>query len=500
MADVVLIKLESDRDDQPLAPPYGILYVASALEKAGLSVKLFHERGTPEAVRRIGRETLEEKPLFAGFSCLTGPSLAASLDASRLIKRNADTAVVWGGVHPTLLPEQVLAEDGVDVAVLGEGEATVVDLAGVLKNSGPNAAALSAVEGIAFKDANGIKRTAPRPLIPDLDAYSPAWHLLDRGRYIYGERYFYSEGGSKLPGGRVAGLITSRGCPWRCGYCLHESMHRRTFRAHSVGRVLGEIKLLKEAGVTAVNFEDANFFTDKERALEIVRAADISWGSSMRADVLARGGERLASEISARGCVELQVGAESGSQRVLDLIHKDITPAQIRESARLGRKFGIRILFSFMAGVPGETWDDILATLDLMDEIRSYGEMIVTNGPFLYFPFPGTSLYGRAVAGGFRPPAGTKDWTFLLWGIHQPLAPYVPRHARFLEHYRRMAWSGGGGRPAFAAARRVLGSLARARWRKRCFRFPLDYHLPRFLLRAAGRLGVRGCGRPRPER
>ena len=273
-------------------------------------------------------------------------------------------------------------------------------------------------------------------------------------------------------------------------------MHRRTFRAHSMGRVLEEISLLKEAGVKAVNFEDANFFADKKRAMGIVRAAGVSWGSCMRADTFARGGGDLAAEISDNGCVELQVGAESGSQRILDLIRKDITVAQVRESARLGQKYGIRLLLSFMMGIPGETWDDVRATLQLMDELRSVGDRVVTNGPFLYFPFPGTPLYELAVAKGFRPPRRTEDWNFLLWGIHQPLAPYVPRQARFIEHYRRMAWGAERGRLGFPLAAGFLGSLARKRWKRRNFRFPLDYHLPRFLLHAARSLGVKKAEGP----
>jgi radical SAM superfamily enzyme YgiQ (UPF0313 family) len=488
MADVVLIKLESDRDDLPLAPPYGILYLASALERAGFSVRLFHEKGTPAAVERVVRETLAERPLLTGFSCLTGPALLAALDATRRIGKGTDSTIVWGGVHPTLLPEQVLAEPHVDLAVLGEGEATIVELAEALRGGRNNPEDLGAVRGLARRAGGMVVRTPPRALIPDLDAYVPAWHLLDRKRYIYGQRYFYTDGGSKLPGGRVAGLITSRGCPWRCGYCLHELVHRGTFRAHSEAWVLQEIGRLRAEGITSINFEDANFFTDRKRALAIVQAAGVSWGSSIRADMFARAGEDFAARIREAGCVELQIGAESGSQRVLDLIRKDITPDQIRESARLGQRFGIRILFSFMMGIPGETWDEAMATLDLMDELRAMGDRIVTNGPFLYFPFPGTPLYGLAVESGFKPPKRTEDWNFLLWGIHQPLAPYVPRRARLIEHYRRMAWDTGPTRPGRGPGARLLSALAKRRWRKRAFRLPLDYYIPRLALSAARRM------------
>jgi radical SAM superfamily enzyme YgiQ (UPF0313 family) len=495
MSRAVLIKLESDRDEETLAPPYGILYLASALEKAGLSVKLIHERGTREAARRIGRQVIAEKPVFAGFSCLTGPALRAALEASRLIRHGSSIPVVWGGVHPTLLPEQVLDDGAADFVVLGEGEETAVELARALQAGTSGRPDWAAIRGIAFREAGGVKITAPRPLIADLDAYEPAWHLLDRKRYVYRGRYYYSEGGSQLPGEKIAGLITSRGCPWRCGYCFHETVHRRTFRAHSAERVIAEIATLKaDEGVTTVNFEDANFFVDRQRALRIVREAGVAWGSSMRADTFSAWGEDFAREISDLGCRELQIGAESGSRRVLDLMRKDINPDQIRESARLGQKYGIRILFSFMMGLPGETREEVMETLALMDALRAVGDKIVTNGPFFYFPFPGTALYDQAVASGFRPPGRTTDWNFRLWGIHQPLAPYVPRGLRFVEHYRRLAWGGEGRRGSASALLGPLAAAARWRWRKRCFRFPLDYHLPRMFLNLARFLGRRKSG------
>jgi radical SAM superfamily enzyme YgiQ (UPF0313 family) len=189
--------------------------------------------------------------------------------------------------------------------------------------------------------------------------------------------------------------------------------------------------------------------------------------------------------------VELQIGAESGSPRILDLIRKDITVDQIRESARLGQKHGIRILFSFMMGIPGETWADIRATLQLMDELRAVGDRIVTNGPFFYFPFPGTSLYELALEKGFRTPRRTKDWNFRMWGIHQPLAPFVDKKTRFIEHYRRLAWDTDRKYLGFPIAAGFLAQLARARWRKRFFRLPLDYHLPRFLLHLVRSLGLK---------
>lgn len=488
--EIILVKLESGAGDQPPAPPYGILYLASALEQAGFSVKLIHEKGTAPQVGRIVEDVIQTKPLFVGFSCLSGPSLSPAILASKKIKEASSIPIVWGGVHSTMLPEQTLESGFVDLVVMGEGEETVVELACFLKANGRPTEAMEAIKGIAWRK-NGTVRVNPlRPLIQNLDDYAPAWHLLNPSAYIYKGRYYYSDGGSNLPGEKIWGLITSRGCPWRCGYCFHELIYQRRFRAHSAERVIRDIEDLKNRyGITAVNFQDANFFSDKTRAFKILRAIRLPWNSSMRANDVACGGEDFVQELADLQCIEIQVGAESGSQYVLDLIRKDIKVEQIRTTARLAQEHGIRVLFSFMIGLPGEAWADSLQTLDLMDELRNVGDKIVINGPFYYFPFPGTPLYDKALQGGYNPPRHTEDWNFLLWGIHQPSPPYADRRIRLIEHYRRLAWDKGTALTQYGLLLRPLETLAAKRWKHRFFRFPLDYYIPRTALRFFRALG-----------
>jgi radical SAM superfamily enzyme YgiQ (UPF0313 family) len=440
----------------------------------------------------ILKSIMDHKPRLVGFSCLTGPSLSKAAALSRKIKPHSSIPVVWGGAHPSMLPEQTLMNDYVDLVVVGEGEETMVELAGLMIPGKAEFDGLDQVKGIAHKKNGTIQVNPQRPYIMNLDDYRPAWDYLDRERYIYGNKYFYSEGGSNLPGNRIAGIISSRGCPWRCGYCFYKLVHKKSFRAHSADRVIRDIQKLKnELNITAVNFEDANFFTDRERALKIIRNIDIPWGSSLRANNIAEWGDDFIRELKKNQCVELQIGAESGSQRILDLMQKDITVDHIRRSAEICNRYDIRMLFSFMIGIPGETRSERLETFQLMDDLRKLGENVVVNGPFTYFPFPGTPLYKLAVDHGFRAPRRTEDWNFTLWGIHQPLAPYADREVALVEHYRRLAWRKKMDSIQFPFLAKVLKYLAIKRWEKRFFRFTLDYHLPRFFLNILRVLGLR---------
>jgi len=481
--DVFLLKLEPDYESYHLAPPFGILYVADALEKKGLTVKVYHEKGTPAVIDRIGAEVIEHKPLFAGISTMTGPSLLPSLAVSRKIKEKADIPVVWGGMHPTMLPEQTLEERSIDLAVIGEGEVAAVEIAGALDDKGLDSRTLGAISGIAFRENGGVTINPTKSFISDLDAYSPAWHHLDRGRYIYKSKYFYSEMGSKLPGESIAAVITSRGCPWRCGYCYNQFVNKRTFRAHSAERVIAEVESLKkDFAVSAVIFEDDDFFANKKRALEVVRRIGIPWSSSIRANYIARWGEDFIKEISENNCVEIRIGAESGSPRVLEIMHKDITVEDIRRSAELCRKYNVHHLTNFMIGIPGETWEDMLLTFDLMDSLEKEGHFV--NGPSVYLPWPGTPLYDTAVERGFKPPEEMTAWA-VQWGKDQPRTPFLKSHLRLVNHYRTLALRDRGRARRFPVAGRALKALALKRWEKRFFQWPLDYSVPAALLKTA---------------
>lgn len=486
---VWLVKPETDRRDFFMAPPLGILYMAAALERSGHEVRLVHERFTPEVEERIVREIVAADPLLVGISTFTGPSLQPSLNLTRRIKASSSAPVVWGGLHATMLPEQTLEEDAIDLAVRGEGEETVVRLAELLSAGQGTTERFRQVPGLVFRDGSRIQVNAPPPFIENLDAYPPAWHLLGEERYMGKERSIYTDMGSRMGELKIATIMTSRGCPWRCGYCYNQFVNQRTFRAHSVEFVAAQIARLKrEHGVTGIVFDDDCLFTDPRRALAILKQVGLPWTSSIRADQLVRGGDDFIRELKEADCAELRIGAESGSQETLDIMHKDIRREHIVRAAELCLRHDINVIMGFMIGVPGERWSETLKTFDIIDEMEGRG-VNVAAGPSFYFPYPGTPMFAAAVKGGFVPPASIEAWA-MPWGPSQPLPPYADPRARYAGYFRSLAIGRAAPTRSFPLLSRMLRGLARWRWRHRFFSFPVDYRIPRWVMLGLRKIGL----------
>jgi anaerobic magnesium-protoporphyrin IX monomethyl ester cyclase len=483
MADVILVKLEqreSELERYSYAPPFGILYLASALENAGFSVKLVHREGTKANIEELAALVANESPLLVGLSTLTGPTILPTVEASQAIRRKSRVPIVWGGHHPTIVPEETLRNKFVDVVVLGEGEETIVDVARTIRESGLDPQNLSRVPGIGFKHGGDPVLTALRPFIKDLDSLAPAWHHLDLEAYFYSERAYRVRGLGKM---KVGTVITSRGCPWRCTYCYNQKVNRRVFRAQSVERSVRDVLELKDRyGVNGIVFEDDNFFTDQDRGLEIVRRVEIPWSASFRARDIARGGRDFLKELKASQCLELRIGAESGSPRMLNVLKKDLTVDEIREAARLCEEHEITATFMFMVGFPGETWEDICLTLDMIDELSAMSRYVMVTQLGSYTPYPGTVLFDEAVKQGFVPPGSTAGWgTFVQAGYREYRPPYVDKRAKSLTYYQQLISRKDLEDLKFSLPARLLQRLARLRWKHRYFAFSLDHSVPVFL-------------------
>jgi radical SAM superfamily enzyme YgiQ (UPF0313 family) len=493
MTDVILAKLEtreSEVERHKFSAPFGILFLADALEKAGFTVRLMHEEGSKANIQALVSLVAEEKPFLVGLSTFTAPSIRPTIRASVALKEARDVPIVWGGYHPTITPEQTLMNDFVDLVVIGEGERTLVELAGSVRQYGLDAQDLAKVAGIGFKNGDRAVFTQPRPFIQDLDDVYPAWHHLDIERYILSGDYFYSGQG----GGKVIAHMTSRGCPWRCGYCFNQAVNKRHFRAQSAQRAIGDIRDLRDRfAISGVLFEDDNFFTDKTRAFEIVRNIDLPWASTMRADTIAKGGEAFAEALAQANCVELRFGAESGSPRVLELLTKDITVDQIRKSAELCGKYGIKAVYMFLHGFPGETWEDICRTLDLIDELEAMNEQVMVSHLGFFAPFPGTPLFDVAIDAGFEPPTSLAGWGAPMGEIAKKdgeLPPYVDKRARSLSYYRHLASRTDLDEVRFSLPVKALQRVARLRWKHRFFSFPIDHTIPVVTGRMLDRWGM----------
>jgi anaerobic magnesium-protoporphyrin IX monomethyl ester cyclase len=449
--------------------PLQLLYVASALQRAGYAVRIVDMRLEDLRSIAIG------DPVFVGVTCMSGPQIRYGLEfAKKARAENPRVPIVWGGVHPTLLPEQTAASELVDVVVRGEGEPVVGPLADRLAAREP----LDDVKGVTFKSDGTISSTPDADLI-DLDGIpiELPYDLLRLGSY------------PTLQAGR-AHIQTSRGCPSRCGFCYNTGFNKRKWRGKSPQRVVYEMAYVLERfpHVRIIDPVDDNFFVDRKRVQAICeevlqRGIKVAWRANCRFDYLARYDEEFVSLLEKAGCMELDFGGESGAERLQELVCKDVTAEQILMSVRKLHDWAPSIdpFVSWLSGLPGETYRDMEQTFDLMDRMAETNPRTQHYGIFLYTPFPSPLL--ETLPPEFTPPRSLEEWGEIEVFHFEP-----PWHGKaYVEKLRtisavtryafypqsRIDEHGA----AFKAAYRVMNKAACYRWKKRYFGFPVELRL-----------------------
>ena len=366
--------------------PYGILFLAAVLERNKYDVEIYDNNVDD----RNPEDFVSFKPDLIGFSVLTGKSIGDAMNQSIAFKNILPRAkIVWGGVHPSLLPEQTIIEPYIDYVVVGEGEYTLLELVQHLEDA--NNIKLKDIKGLLYKENNRILRNEPRPFIKNLDELpDPAWHLIDVKKY------------SDIT------LNTSRGCPFRCTFCYNRPFNKGRRSDFSPERIVSQIEHLQQKyGATSVKFYEDNFTINRKRLREfcklvISRKLKIEWNCESRIDL----DEKDIALMARSGCTWVGLGVESGSPRVLAFLRKDIKLEDVEKTCRLLAKHKIGPGIYLMAGLPTETVEDFTMTLQLLKKLhfQSYEYMI-------YRPYPGTVLYDYCVNNGlFTPPAKLADW------------------------------------------------------------------------------------------
>ncbi|HPG00758.1 MAG TPA: radical SAM protein [Kiritimatiellia bacterium] len=496
MVDIILAKVETHRPEdverKRLAPPFALLCLADALEKAGFSVLLHHSQAAPDGIRSLIENIRTHKPIFVGMSVIT-PHILSSRDASQAIKAACDVPLIWGGVHSTIVPEQTAQLPFVDAVCIGEGEQTIVELARSIRQYGLDRSRLAAIPGLIFKDGERLVTTPTRAFLKDLNMVDEAWHLLNREEYFYPGSYFHSGKG----GDRVAVLNTSRGCPYRCGYCYNQAVHHGCVRCRSAEKVLAEIEMLRSKyGVTGILFAEDNFFGDPPRALAIARGLKVPWSCSITIADILRAGEQLVDELARSGCVELRIGIEAGSP---DILRKMRKPHNVEQALRIARKIadaGMMGVYMFMTGIPGETWKDTLATLDMIDALRAISDNIRITGPTFFAPYPATELFDAAVEQGFHPPEDPDGWSRNIPGNQGVLPPYADPRMPKLTFYRILTSKASLPRTLSSIPVRMLRWVARLRWKHRAFGFTPEHSLALWGISFARKLGMKRVVHP----
>lgn len=383
-------RLELDYAELPLS----ILYLGGFLESQGIECLLVDMRFTD--YKKINHEEL----LCVGISTMTGSMIKSALKAASYFKGTApNLPIVWGGVHPSLLPEQTLDDPNVDIVVIGEGEKTLLELVKHIQNQTD----ISEIEGIGYKKGGRIIINPPRDFI-DLDELpiELPYHKLKLNKYHL----------DTFP------LHTSRGCPYNCGFCYNPVFNKRRYRAKSPERVLQEIEyIIKEFNPKKLSFfQEDEFFIDLDRVKSICqgivdRKINIKWESFCRLNNFLRMDDEMLKLIEKSGCCMLSFGGESGDQEILNLINKGTKVEHIFAVAERIKKTEIEMIISFMMGLPGETYHQFLKTCEVIEEIVKINPECHPNGLFLYTPYPGTQLFQLVCEKyDYKPPDSLKVW------------------------------------------------------------------------------------------
>lgn len=384
--------------------PLGIAYLGAALEQANISVEILDANAEELSIKKTAYKILKNNADIIAFTSATN-TVTAVYEIANYIKKYSNKIIIIGGHHPTSAPEQTLKESkDIDFLILGEGELTLVDLIKNIKSP-------EKVNGIAHRNKqNKIIITEPRERIKDLDSLPfPARHLFNHKLYRPGA--FFNIG---IPNKKYATIITARGCPNRCTYCSSVHFWGTLVRFRSPENIISEIEhLIKTYGTKQIAILDDTFTASRSRVekfcdLILEKNIKIKWWCYARVNTI---DHELIKKMKKSGCFALNLGIESGDEQVLKSINKNIDLNQVRNVIQAAKKEDLLVHTSFMIGLPGDTCETIIKTIDFAIELNPHVALFCITTPF-----PGTELYNQAKEKGWL--KNIKNWDDAGLHIH----------------------------------------------------------------------------------
>jgi anaerobic magnesium-protoporphyrin IX monomethyl ester cyclase len=415
--------LEDPGDGAPLQ----LLSLASVLKQSGYQSIILDQRMVSDSEFENKIKEIAPESILVGISAMTGFQISGGIDASKFVKEvSKNTPVVWGGDHVTAMPDQALRESYIDYVVRGAGENTIVPLVkSIEENKIPEN-----VQGVSYRKGSVTihnKDSTPE----DINHYPPfAYDLVDLEEYIDkdSERTLY--------------YVSSRGCVKRCSFCALVNIQLRGWRAYTPERTVDEIEsLVKKHDIKLVSLNDPNFFIDPIRVKAICREIikrnlKIEWMTSGFHGQMIHFDDETWELMRDSGCRLILMGAESGSQRVLDLIKKDCKVQDIITFTEKCHKYGIRVRASFMTGFPNEPFEEFVKTIDVMDQIFKINPQNEIK-LFFFTPYPNTGMWDLALKNKMDFPHKLEDWAY--WSLDTWKNPWITKkHAErisFISKY-----------------------------------------------------------------
>ncbi|PJE57855.1 MAG: hypothetical protein COU81_03850 [Candidatus Portnoybacteria bacterium CG10_big_fil_rev_8_21_14_0_10_36_7] len=450
---IALIHINYSDDHSEKILPLGILSVGSALKRAGFAVELF--AFTEKEIDHFSKEIVARNPEWIGISVMTGSQTRHSAIFSKVFRKLSNAPIVWGGIHPSLMPWQCINEEYIDYLMIGEGEETVLEFARKIQDK----QSIDGIKGLAYKKNGQVVIGERRPLIQNLDQWRIDFSLLDLNKFVY------KQGGYE----RVLAYKSSRGCPFRCSFCYNLNFNESKWRAWSVKSVAEDMAFIKERyRIDAVKFYDDNFFVDKKRAFDVLEAINLPAHVEVRIDSIDDG---LAQKLKHYKCFDMLIGVESGSNRLLKLISKNFTIERTMKSVASLAKYNLPAVYSTIVGLPTETKEELDETIELMYRIyKAHPRGYFTLGAYL--PYPGSAMYQTAIKEGFLPPQITEDWGSIDRFRQNFKSPWVDvkKVWRIREYFKFFSYHLG-----------PLNKWFEFRIKHRFFAVPLDIYIIEFL-------------------
>jgi anaerobic magnesium-protoporphyrin IX monomethyl ester cyclase len=373
---------------QPYAP-LGTLYAAALMRENGYEVSLFDTMfltGPDEAASVINDTRPDYFVIYDdGFNYLTKMCLTnmreAAFTMSKLAKARGCTVIVSSSDATDHYEEYL--EEGADFVILGEAEHTLLEL---IEHIEAGAEDHSTIAGLTFNKDGEVYKSLGRPVLKDLDSLPlPAWDLVDLEQY--------RQSWLKNAGYFSINMSTTRGCPFKCNWCA-KPIYGNRYNSRSPQNVILELKLLKEKyPIDHIWFCDDIFGLKPGWVMEFAELVQqenlrTRFKIQSRADLLVD--EKLVAALAASGCENVWIGAESGSQKILDAMDKGITVQQIHTATKAMKDQGIKPSFFIQFGYPGEEKADITLTINMINELLPF-----EIGISVSYPLPGTVFYNR---------------------------------------------------------------------------------------------------------
>ncbi|MCD4779806.1 MAG: B12-binding domain-containing radical SAM protein [Candidatus Omnitrophica bacterium] len=366
-------------------PPLDLMYLAAYVRQYNHDVNMLDLYSRGLSNKKLFQYIQKEHPVVIGFS-----TYSANIDLvyklSAIIKLNfPDIKIVLGGIHASYLAGVCLDNPSVDFIVRGEGERTLLELLSAIEDRSD----LSQIEGMSYKSKSGIVHNPDRKLIEDIDALPwPAYDLVNFDNYFLAVT-------RAVTSGRVASVLTARGCPYGCSFCSQSYGYNRRVRNRDVHNVVDEMLYLYDKyDIREFQIEDSSLTADPKRVIKLCQLIEeshmkIIWNCNVRANTAS---EELFAAMRDAGCRRILLGVESGSQKMLDSMNKGITLEQVRKTVRLAKKYKMRINCAFVVGLPGETYESAMRSCVFSKELDP--DYIMFS---VLVPSVGSALFEQAV-------------------------------------------------------------------------------------------------------